>query len=526
MSTSTTMTTIMTMVEIININREDTTMKLIKNITVLLIVALVLGSCAQKGGATHEEHHHDEHLQITAYDTTYELFAEARPFVLGRTSNILAHFTHLSNFKPLTTGSVTTSIIIEKSGIRQKLSSPTKPGIYYFELTPTVAGRGTLLFEIESPEGDARIEVPIRVYADAHGADHAAADAIVESSHGATFTKEQSWKIDFATEKAKMEPLGEVIHTTAQILPAQGDRKQVVAKTSGIVTFVANDILVGKAVEAHTTLFTIESSAMAETNMGVVYNQARIEYERAKAEYERKKLLIEERIITQTEFVEAESQFLQAETKYQNLRKNFSENGQVVAAQLSGYITEVLVSNGQYVEAGALLAVVAQNRKLLVRADVAPRYYPNLSQISGANLKPTSGGKMCSLEELSGKLLSYSQTIEEDNPLLTVMFQVENTQALLPGSFVEMYIQTASQHEVITVPRTALVEEMGNFFVFRQLTPELFEKTEVTVGNSDGVRTEIVAGLQEGERVVSKGAILVKLAQAAGALDPHSGHVH
>ena len=78
----------------------------------------------------------------------------------------------------------------------------------------------------------------------------------------------------------------------------------------------------------------------------------------------------------------------------------------------------------------------------------------------------------------------------------------------------------------MTVAGGAIVEEMGNYFVYKQLTPELFEKTQVIIGGTDGQRTEILSGLAAGERVVSRGAIIVKLAQAAGGLDAHSGHVH
>ena len=59
-----------------------------------------------------------------------------------------------------------------------------------------------------------------------------------------------------------------------------------------------------------------------------------------------------------------------------------------------------------------------------------------------------------------------------------------------------------------------------------QLTPELFEKREVVIGATDGLNTEIINGLTDNERVVAEGAILVKLSQASGALDPHAGHVH
>ena len=67
---------------------------------------------------------------------------------------------------------------------------------------------------------------------------------------------------------------------------------------------------------------------------------------------------------------------------------------------------------------------------------------------------------------------------------------------------------------------------MGSYFVYRPINPEYFEKVQVRAGASDGRRTEILAGLEEGQRVVSRGAVIVKLAQAAGGLDAHSGHAH
>lgn len=123
-------------------------------------------------------------------------------------------------------------------------------------------------------------------------------------------------------------------------------------------------------------------------------------------------------------------------------------------------------------------------------------------------------------------MVSYGKSVDANNPLLPVVFKVNNTIDLLPGSFVEMYIKTRNTQPAITVPSISIVEEMGNYFVYVQLTPEFFEKREVRIGQTDGKRTEIVSGLKEGERVVGKGAILVKLAQASGTLDAHSGHVH
>ena len=70
------------------------------------------------------------------------------------------------------------------------------------------------------------------------------------------------------------------------------------------------------------------------------------------------------------------------------------------------------------------------------------------------------------------------------------------------------------------------MEEQGNYFVYVQVTPELFEKREVKIGTTDGVSTEIQKGITSIERIVTKGAILIKLTQSTGTLDAHSGHVH
>ena len=85
---------------------------------------------------------------------------------------------------------------------------------------------------------------------------------------------------------------------------------------------------------------------------------------------------------------------------------------------------------------------------------------------------------------------------------------------------------TVTNSEALTLPNSAIIEEQGNYFLFVQVTPELFEKREIKTGATDGIKTEIVQGITADERVVTKGAILIRLAQATGALDAHSGHVH
>ncbi|MBO4599174.1 MAG: efflux transporter periplasmic adaptor subunit, partial [Bacteroidales bacterium] len=72
----------------------------------------------------------------------------------------------------------------------------------------------------------------------------------------------------------------------------------------------------------------------------------------------------------------------------------------------------------------------------------------------------------------------------------------------------------------------AIVEEMGNYFLFVKVHDGEYEKRIVTLGETDGLRTEIKNGLQVGDVIVTTGASMVRLAQNSSTLDPHAGHVH
>jgi len=512
---------------------------ILKRISYLAVAAgfavtpiVFMTGCGHKQSHEHEEeqesegHTHDETLQLTAYSRDFEVFAEATPFAAGHDSEVLAHITRLSDFKPLDSASVAMTLIA--GGERQDATLEETPhtGIYKFKVMPKKAGEGKIIFDITADGGKYVVTLPgIAVLSDVHAAHHKAAEAAVRSANGVVFPKEQSWNVDFSTEEVVSEPFGEVIRTVAQVEPSQGDERVVVAKASGIVRLAGNDLVEGKAVGAGQGLFSIDSEGMADDNMLVRYREAESAYNFAKSEYERKKELAGEHLVTEGDLRRAKADYESAEAAYSNMKKNFAAGRHREGSPIAGYLKKVYVRNGEYVDAGSPVMVVAQNRRLNIKAELQPRKFHNLANVVSTKFKVMNDSEVYSVEDLNGSLVSYGRGVDAENPLVPVIFQVDNTIDLLPGSFVEMYITTGSRR-ALTVPDTALVEEMGNYFVFVQLTPEFFEKREVKPGQSNGKRTEILSGVSEGERIVGKGAVLVKLAQASGKLDAHAGHVH
>jgi multidrug efflux pump subunit AcrA (membrane-fusion protein) len=162
----------------------------------------------------------------------------------------------------------------------------------------------------------------------------------------------------------------------------------------------------------------------------------------------------------------------------------------------------------------------------VLRAEVQQKYAPVLGTIQDANIRTLHDNQTYTLEQLNGKVLSFGKTTNSDNYLIPISLQIDNKGSFVSGGFVEIYLKTLTNAQAMTVPSAALLEEQGIFFVYTQINPELFEKREVKIGATDGVKTEILQGITANERIVTRGAILIKLAQATGNLDPHSGHVH
>jgi len=95
---------------------------------VVLLMAGTMAGCRQ--AATEAAHGHDESLQLTAYNNDFEVYAEVTPLVKGETSDVVAHFTHLNNFKPIEKGAVTATLTIAGESVCKTLDAPTRQGIY------------------------------------------------------------------------------------------------------------------------------------------------------------------------------------------------------------------------------------------------------------------------------------------------------------------------------------------------------------------------------------------------------------
>lgn len=507
----------------------------------LIIVTLLflLGGCNTKqtsqeehthdvvGANTEAEHSHDEEvvtLSFTLFSDSLELFVEFPALVVGQTSAFAAHFTDLVTYRPLTTGKLTVSLIQGSKGLRSMVDGPSSPGIFRPALQPKEAGRGKLVFEIETEKGKTNFSTgELDIFT--NGAESAKVKAETGAGDEITYLKEQAWKVEFANLPVIRQPFIEIIKTTGEILPAQGDEMVVTANTNGIITFSGNKTVIGTPVRAGEMLFAISGKTLTDGNSETRFTQAKVAYEKAKADYDRAHELTKDNIVSQKDFLEIKARYETEQANYNNLSRNYQSGGQKIVSPISGFIKNILVAEGQYVSVGQPIASVSQNRSLVLKAEVSQKYFSKLPLISSANFKTAYDDKTYSIESLNGKLLSYGKSNDANTLFIPVTFSFDNKGEVFPGSLVDVYLKLQPFDGAIIIPVSALIEEQGVFYAYVQTGGESFVKRELKMGGSDGIHVHVLSGLNEGERVVTKGAYQIKLATASGAIPAH-GHAH
>lgn len=313
----------------------------------------------------------------------------------------------------------------------------------------------------------------------------------------------------------------EVIQAGGQILSAQGQEATVVAASSGVVSF-SRKIVEGIEVGQGSELLSVSAEHIQE---GDPVRKAKVAYEKAKEEYERAEKLVGSQIVSQKEFAALREAYQNARLAYEALLPSKSGKGVAVKAPIGGFVKNCLVKEGDYVTVGQPLMTVTQMRRLVLKADVSERYYAQLPRIVSANFKTPYNNKVYYLENLGGKVLSFGKSSGDTSYYVPVTFEFDNRGDMVPGAFVEVFLLSGERQGVISLPESALTEEQGLYFVYLKLDDECYKKQEVQLGTSNGERVEILSGLKDGDTVVTRGAIHVKLAAASNAIPAHS-HNH
>ncbi|MDE6811082.1 MAG: efflux RND transporter periplasmic adaptor subunit, partial [Muribaculaceae bacterium] len=319
-------------------------------------------------------------------------------------------------------------------------------------------------------------------------------------------------------ETVSPSTFSEVIPTAGRILNSSADETTVVATQPGIVT-LTRPWTVGMNINAGTPLFTISQSRLPE---GDLAKKARIELNRSQNEFNRIEKLYKEHLTTAAEFEQAKADLENARLSASALKAG--GNGSVSSPK-SGFVMQVYVKSGDYVDVGTPLMSISSTRRMRLQADLPVRNYSQINQVLSANFKLPQGETLFSLSDLNGKIVSHSRSTSENSAYVPVIFEFDNAPGIVAGSFAEVWLLGTPRPNVICLPKSAIVEEQGEYYVYIQKDEECYRKRRIRRGATDGNRIEITDGIKDGEKVVTQGAMAVKLASLSGAIPGHS-HEH
>lgn len=342
---------------------------------------------------------------------------------------------------------------------------------------------------------------------------HEAADGEIHFSH------EQAEAAGVQTEMLTPGTFAEVIATSGIIESAQGSRTTIVAPASGVVKF--KNVYAGSRVRAGQTIATISGRNIAE---GDPAEQVRVDYELARKELQRAETLVADKIVSQQEYDRIKTAYEAARRRYEALASE-GESGVVVKAPSDGYIVEVAVANGDYVSTGQTLYIITAGNRMTLVADLPIGMFDRLNTISSANFAVPYGSKIYSTAEMSGRIEAVGRCAE-GAAYLPVTFAFSAPSEILSGSFAEVWLVCEPRQGVLSVPREALSEEQGLYFVYLKTGAECYRKQEVALGVSDGRRVEIIGHHLEGHEVVVKGTTQVKLAATSSIIPEGHSHNH
>lgn len=337
--------------------------------------------------------------------------------------------------------------------------------------------------------------------------------------HGVEMDSLKAKEFGIETEIVAPASFSDVIKTTGTIESSNSDLLTATAKKSGIITLTPG-LTEGALIRNGAKIGSISTAGVQG---GDIPQAANANLSSLKAEYERLKPLFEEGLVTAATFHEAERAYKEAQAY---AGTSTQAGSALVASPADGTLTSLLVKSGDYVEVGAPVASIAKNTTQILKADLPSRLARHLGEIATANFIPEGGETTLRLIDFNGRKISGNSATGASNGYIPIYFSFSGNPLTSPPGFAEVFLICGQREGVISVPRGALTEIQGNKYVYVAVDDDAFEKKLVKTGSSDGERVEIIEGLEPGEKVVTKGASIIRMVEVSAVAPPSHTHNH
>jgi multidrug efflux pump subunit AcrA (membrane-fusion protein) len=147
--------------------------------------------------------------------------------------------------------------------------------------------------------------------------------------------------------------------------------------------------------------------------------------------------------------------------------------------------------------------------------------YSKMRSLSGAEIEMPDGQI-----RHAGRLVAVGRLVDPDTRTVPVTYEIDNRDhrlAINQTVFLRLYLTPMGKAPV--VPEAAIIDDAGRPVVFVQRGGETFARRPVKLGIRNHGIVQVLEGVNVGDRVVTKGAYLIRLSTMSSAVPAH-GHVH
>ena len=184
-----------------------------------------------------------------------------------------------------------------------------------------------------------------------------------------------------------------------------------------------------------------------------------------------------------------------------------------VRAPMAGRVLESVVSVGALVQPGDPMVTIGDPAAVWVSAAVPVSELPAVERALRSKQVPARVTMAAHPDvEFSGAVDGIAGVLDSGSRMARVRVLVhDQEERLRPGMFVRVSVLLPGGGAPgLLVPEEAVLEDEGRWFLFVHLSGDDYLRRPVTPGRAAGGWMEVTGELQEGDRVVSRGAFLLK----------------
>ncbi|MFZ1676221.1 MAG: efflux RND transporter periplasmic adaptor subunit [Saprospiraceae bacterium] len=338
--------------------------------------------------------------------------------------------------------------------------------------------------------------------------------ASLGSSTEMELTPEQQKAIGLSLDTITYRNLSTSLQANGKLeLPPQNKAK-VGILAGGIVKSIA--VKEGEYVNEGQILATLENMDLLQVQQDFLESSTNLVF--LKAEFERQKELQKDNINAAKSVQSAENNYNSALVRQKTLEqklKLYNINPQTLTAEkirpsftilspITGHITRISISIGQFVDPNSMVFEIVDNRFLhidltIFEQDVHKVHVGQTLSFSDAN-DP--------MHTHTAKIFSINKSFEPNQQATIAHAKIMDvTEALLPGMFIQARINI-DQNMISTLPDEAIVSNGNEHYIFVETKPDHFKEIQIRSGVSDMGFTEVIPleELAKGSKVVVKGA--------------------